>query len=164
LDSEELQQNQGSIVVRPGSASDLERHAIFIDGHPMFACYGLTPETLLASFQRSGESSRVLVAEVDGTPAGFVWLISHGAFARSGYIRLLVVAQEFTGAGVGDQLMDAAEAALLGEGDDVLLLVNAGNARARRFYERRGYHQVGELVDYVVFGQSECIYRKRSAR
>ncbi|MEX2542127.1 MAG: GNAT family N-acetyltransferase [Trueperaceae bacterium] len=149
------------IVIRACPPGESERYLLLATEYPMLAEYGATPTRLRSEIDRMPESaSLLLVADGDVGPAGFVWLMRHGAFARSGYIRLLVIAREYQAKGVGDLLMDAAEEELLGDDDDVLLLVTATNLRARRFYERRGYHQVGALEDYVVTGQTECIYRK----
>jgi ribosomal protein S18 acetylase RimI-like enzyme len=56
--------------------------------------------------------------------------------------------------------MDAAETDIFGHGPNVFLLVSAGNTRARRFYERRGYKRIGEIPDYIQRGTTEVLYRK----
>jgi ribosomal protein S18 acetylase RimI-like enzyme len=65
----------------------------------------------------------------------------------------LAVASESRGGGVGTALMDAVDAELDRRGvRDLQVAVMAGNARAQRFYERRGL-RVGEVLLYR-FGSS----------
>jgi ribosomal protein S18 acetylase RimI-like enzyme len=58
--------------------------------------------------------------------------------------------------------MDAAEGRFPGA-KHMFLCVSSFNGRARRFYERRGYSQVGEFPDYIVEGASEILMHKRLA-
>jgi ribosomal protein S18 acetylase RimI-like enzyme len=163
MDSGEPSGTKGNIRIAPIAERDFATYSELAAEHEMFAKYDLTPERLRENLASPAVTEhRVLIAEADGEPAGLVWLVKNGAFSRSGYIRLLVTASRHLGTGVGDRLMDAAEEELLVDNSDVLLLVNAANTRARRFYERRGYFEVGALLDYVVPGQAECIYRKLS--
>ncbi|MEX6508014.1 N-acetyltransferase family protein [Jiella sp. M17.18] len=112
---------------------------------------GHVPEALMRhrtweTFQRrSGERLEdVLVAEADGAVAGFVRL--HHDEAEQ-----VFVAPAFRGtSGVTGALMDAAEALLARRGvDNAFLVVNEANARARRFYEKRGWRFAAK-VDYPV--------------
>ena len=60
----------------------------------------------------------------------------------------LVVTRDHRSEGVGRALLDAAEAVVRDHGfDTVKVAVMSGNARAREFYEKRGY-SVGEYVLY----------------
>lgn len=76
--------------------------------------------------------ARLLVADVDGTPAGFVAVDP----ARR-HLDQLAVHPAHQGRGVADRLMDGAKA---WSPDGLVLDVNAANARARRFYARHGFH------------------------
>ena len=76
----------------------------------------------------------------------------------SGYIDdgrpLLVgvyVTPDFRGAsGVADALLAAVEHWALQHGDTLTLHVHADNARARRYYEKRGYVETGVTLPYVL--------------
>jgi ribosomal protein S18 acetylase RimI-like enzyme len=107
------------------------------------------------------DGADVYVALVDGTVVGFLWFVRRGAFARSGYVRLLGVGSGWQGRGVGTQLMDFAEDTLFAEDKDVFVLAFAPNEIAQRFYRHRGYEQVGELTKYSGPGVDELIFRKR---
>lgn len=86
-------------------------------------------DALLAS------GARVLVAEAGGAPAGFVSVDP----ARR-HLDQLAVHPDHQGSGIADGLMAGAKA-LSPEG--LTLDVNAGNGRARRFYARHGFAEVG---------------------
>jgi ribosomal protein S18 acetylase RimI-like enzyme len=103
---------------------------------------------------------RGLVAEDAGRIVGFVVFAVRGTFAHSGYVRSVAVAPDAQHQGVGGRLMDEAEAAILGSGPNVFLLVSSWNTGAQRFYERRGYRRIGELADYIRRGITEVVYRK----
>ena len=90
--------------------------------------------------------------------AGFLVLDMKGAFV--GYIQTVCVAPKFRNLGIGTQLIRFAEQRIFREAPNVFLCVSSFNLRARRLYERLGYHVVGELGDYLIGGQSEILLRK----
>ena len=148
--------------VRAADPRDLGALARLVDGHALFARYGTEPAALehaLAAGLVAGDV--VLAAEEDGRPQGLAWWSPRGAFARSPYLRLLVVAHDAAGRGTGTALMDAFEAAAFAAAADAFALVTIDNDAARRFYARRGYAEVGQLPDYVREGITEVVLRKR---
>jgi GNAT superfamily N-acetyltransferase len=81
------------------------------------------------------------VGVVDGDVAGFVMVVDDE-------IEQLYVAASHRGTGIADLLMEDAERQIAEAGHPVAwLAVVAGNARARRFYERRGWSDDG-LFDH----------------
>ena len=90
--------------------------------------------------------------------AGFTILVMQGAFV--GYIQSIAVRAEWRGRGLGTALMEFAERRILSETPNVFICASSFNPRARRLYERLGYHVVGELTDFVVRGHSEFLLRK----
>jgi putative acetyltransferase len=80
--------------------------------------------------------ARIVVAEVDGAPIGFVTVDP-----RTGYLDQIVVAPEHWGSGAALALLDEAKR-ISPAGLD--LLVNTDNARAIRFYEKHGFIYAGE--------------------
>jgi ribosomal-protein-alanine N-acetyltransferase len=103
-------------------------------------------------------SREVYIALQGGTLAGFIVLVTTGAFV--GYIQSIVVSPALRSRGIGSLLLDFAEEKILARGPNVFLCVSSFNPRARRLYERRGYVLVGELPDYMVRGHSEILLRK----
>jgi len=129
---------------------------------PLWTQYGITTleaarRAVEAMLARTGLG---FVAEDAGGVIGFVVYAVEGTFVHSGYVQSVAVAPGAQRRGVGGRLMEAAEAAILGRGPNVFLLVSAQNTGAQRFYERRGYRRVGEIPDYVRRGITECLYRK----
>jgi ribosomal protein S18 acetylase RimI-like enzyme len=164
------------MIIRPMTKADIPALADLIAGDPLWQRYGVTEVSAMQRLtQGLAEGATIAVADpltdsrqdVEGQPAGFVWYVERGAFARSGYIMLIGVQPELRGQGIGAALMAHAEAAMFSEvrgfahAADVFLLVSDFNLAAQRFYERLGYVRVGALADYVVPGVTELIYRKR---
>ncbi|MEO0653484.1 MAG: GNAT family N-acetyltransferase [Pseudomonadota bacterium] len=77
-------------------------------------------------------AATALVAEVDGTPAGFMTLDPD-----TGYIDLAFVAPEMAGHGVGRAIYDAVEEAARGAGCS--RLTTAASAVARPFFDAMGW-------------------------
>lgn len=140
------------IALRPASAADIDLLAAI---HEQAACaaYGhaFPPGTpfpratartdILGQLTRAG--SRALIAAIDGADAGFAIMgptADRGAAGATGEIHLLHVRPAYWGRGIGRPLLDAATAALVGDGHaGAILWVLVSNARARRFYEREGW-------------------------
>jgi len=93
----------------------------------------------------------LLVAELDGRPAGFTFLepaVDYFTGRADGHIGMVAVAETAEGNGVGAALMRAAEDWARRNGyPRIHLNVFAGNDRARRIYERTGYEI--ETIRYV---------------
>jgi ribosomal protein S18 acetylase RimI-like enzyme len=110
------------------------------------------------------ESASILIAaeaEAKAIPLGFLWLAMRGAFDASGYIRLIGVMPGQRSKGIGQKLLTAAEDLVRPAARDMFLLCSDFNVEAQHFYERNGYTQVGALLDYILMGVAELIYRKR---
>jgi ribosomal protein S18 acetylase RimI-like enzyme len=98
-----------------------------------------------ASFRRRtpGRIGDTSVAEVDGEIAGFVMLLDDE-------VEQVYVSSRHRGAGVADALMADADARLRAAGHArAWLAVVAGNARARRFYERHGWTDDGPFEHHA---------------
>jgi len=149
-------------AIRPAQPDELQALAQLIDDHALFARYRMTPEKLTSALQAAcAEGDQVLSAWQGKRPLGFAWWQALGAFARSPYLRLLVVSASSTGKGVGAALLQALEAAAFAHANDLFLLVTHDNQGAQRLYERHGFERVGVLKDYVMVGIDEVLMRKR---
>jgi GNAT superfamily N-acetyltransferase len=137
-----------SLTLRPArpddapAVADIWRRG-WHDGH-----LGHVPDALVAirtdeSFdtraaQRVGDT---VVATVDGGVAGFIMVVGDE-------VEQVYVAAEHRGGGVAAALLTEAERLVAANGHDrAWLAVAVGNARARRFYEKRGWADEG-LFDY----------------
>ena len=151
------------ISILPMRAQHIDVCARLMVALPLWGeSYGIDYHAARARFESGvADAADVYVALVEDAVVGFVWFAQRGAFARSGYIRLLGVRADWQGRGVGTQLMDFAEEMLFAEDKDIFLLAFAPNEGAQRFYRRRGYEQVGALTEYSGPGIDEFIFRKR---
>jgi ribosomal protein S18 acetylase RimI-like enzyme len=83
------------------------------------------------------------VAVVDGTVAGFVVIVGDG-------VEQVYVSAAHRGTGVAAELMREAERQVKANGHAKgWLAVAAGNARARAFYQRAGWHDEGSF-EYIA--------------
>ena len=150
-----------AVVVRPFHANDAAACGAIVGATPLWQRIGLGAErtaTLLAAAAERGET--VLVVD-DGGVSGFAWIDAHGAFGRSAYLRMIAVEPARRSSGLGARLMDAFETVALTEDGNAFLMVSESNADARRFYERRGYVEVGRVPGYVQPDVVELVLRKR---
>lgn len=121
--------------------------------------------TIAAQEADPGQDVRVWVVERDGLVAGFV------ATGRSrdddtepgtGEVRAIYVAPEAWSTGLGSALLRAAATDLHSRGYAPLVLwVLQANRRARRFYERAGWHAdgAGRPIDFDGVPVQEIRYR-----
>jgi ribosomal protein S18 acetylase RimI-like enzyme len=140
------------VRLRPSTVDDVARvaaiwHQGWRDGH-----LGHVPEALLAvrtedSFtERAGHQvAATTVATVDGAVAGFVMVVGDE-------VEQVYVDAAHRGSGVAAALLVEGERQVAANGyTSAWLAVVAGNARARRFYERQGWVDEGSF-DYRPSG------------
>jgi GNAT superfamily N-acetyltransferase len=110
------------------------------------------------------------VAESNGEPVGQITILPAARAPRPvddsalAHVSNLFVRRDFWGAGLARELQ---RAAVEGAGEhgftELRLFVAAGQARARRFYEREGWSPAGDEFDDPIPGLTmiECRYRVR---
>jgi GNAT superfamily N-acetyltransferase len=117
------------------------------DGHD-----GRVPEALVAARDPASFQTRAAqrvtdttVAETSGEVTSFVMVVSDE-------VEQIYVAGHHRGSGVAGLLLDEAERQIRAAGHaQAWLAVVPGNTRARRFYERHGWHDAGPF-DYAATG------------
>ena len=142
--------SRSDLELRPGQVADASEIAAiwwhgWRDGHLGYVPQALldvrTEETFLSrATQRAREAT---VAVVDGVVAGFVIVVADE-------VEQVYVSGAHRGHGVADALIASAEGRVRDAGHATAwLAVVAGNARARRFYERSGWIDEGPF-DYTA--------------
>ena len=148
------------IAVREGTAADRD---FVVDTARRLAAFGPPPwrsplevvagevRCLDDFFDGRLGNRTLLIAELDGRPAGFAFLepaVDYFTGQADGHVGMVAVVDSAEGRGVGAALMRAAEDWARRHGYPRLHLnVFAGNDRARRMYERLGYQP--ETLRYV---------------
>lgn len=122
------------------------------------ALEGLAPDLIEAIIRTSNHA--FIVAEINDHLVGFAQVglnTSHEllALADAAELKRLYVHERFTGAGLGTQLIREAEAFIASAQGPATVWLTAwvGNERARRFYARRGYADVGS-TPFVLQGET----------
>ncbi len=131
-------------ILRPATSVDAPEvariwHAGWRDGHLGSVPDALLPERDEASFIERAplRVADTTVLEVDGHVAGFIMIL--GDEADQVYLDA-----KHRGSGLASMLLAEAERQIAAAGHDTAwLAVVAGNARARKFYERSGWSDAG---------------------
>jgi GNAT superfamily N-acetyltransferase len=131
------------VALRPATSADAEAiadvwHEGWRDGHLGHVPKALEPHRSLEHFRERvpPRIPHTTVATLDGVVAGFVTV--HGD-----EVEQLFVARRARGTGLADALLRHAERVIAQRHEVAWLAVVAGNARARRFYERNGWSDAG---------------------
>ncbi len=134
------------VTLRPGTADDAATVAdIWHEGwhvaHPGNVPDGLTERRTLDAFHERAPKrvDDTTVAELDGEVVGFIMVVGDE-------VEQVYVGKGARGSGVAAVLLAEAERQVAAGGHDVAwLAVASGNARARAFYEKRGWTDAGDL-------------------
>lgn len=145
-------------TIRPATADDMAAvadlwHEGWHSGHAGHVPQGLTDLRTLAAFHertppRAGETTVAVtdVEDADGAVLGFVMVVDDE-------VEQVFVAPAWRGTGVAADLLAEAERQVAAAGhDEAWLAVVEGNARARRFYEKCGWVDTGDLPYEVTAG------------
>jgi [ribosomal protein S18]-alanine N-acetyltransferase len=100
------------------------------------------------------------VALRDGVRCGFVLVRPRGV-AGAPYVVSIAVDQASRSHGVGARLLDHVEATYRERSAHLFLCVSSFNGRARAFYDRHGYEEVGRFRDFIIPGADEVLLHKR---
>jgi len=154
---------ESPLSIVPLAERDVLPCATLMAASEPWTSYGITTEGAELLWRRAlSEDAAVSVARLETRTVGFAWYIAGGGFGLSGYLKLLGVAADARGHGVGSALLRHVEGLTLADGQrDLILLVSDFNQAAQHFYLKHGYSYEGKLPDYVVPGIAELLYRKR---
>jgi [ribosomal protein S18]-alanine N-acetyltransferase len=98
------------------------------------------------------------VAKVDDVVMGLAVIQLKGALV--GYIQTLLIAEEYRGHTLGNQLITFLENRIYEVSPNVFMCVSDFNTDAQRLYKRMGYEVIGEIKNYIAEGYSEILLRK----
>src|SRR4051794_32189780 len=130
--------------IRPATDADIATIAAIVaecDGEPAPSDHELGK----AREAVASPSRRTIIGELDGTAAGYASL--DFASPTIAELKRLFVQPEHWGIGLASALLEEAIATAFAAGyRSMRLFTPTGNVRARRFYEREGWHVAGTAV------------------
>lgn len=137
-----------SFAIRAARATDID--ALVAIENQAFETDRISRRSFRTLLER--DSATTLIAEAEGAAAGYAMVLFRSG---SGVARLYSLARlpGRQNAGVGAQLLDAAERVAYDRGRLLLRLeVSERNGRAIKLYEQAGYRQIGAEPDYYEDG------------
>ena len=153
-----------TLRVRRFWESDIPYCTDIVEKTALFEGYGLRgeriPRTLLGGLT-DPDSDLWTVVSRQGSERiqGFAWVTKRAGLGRSAYLRLICVAEEARGHGVGELLVHHIEKTIAAK-KGLLLVCTHTNAAAQAFYERLGYVKVGMIPEFAAKGHDEMVYWK----
>ena len=125
-------------------------------GEKYFSSPGSAENAIREGFRQGN----LYVALIGEECVGFTYIIPKGAFHGFPYLHIIAIKEEYRGRGIGKALLDYSERIALEMADKLFLVVADYNPDAKRFYERNGYQQVGEIPNLYRSGITEYLMAK----
>ena len=125
-------------------------------GEKYFSSPGSAENAILEGIHQGN----LYVALIGKECVGFTYIIPKGAFHGFPYLHIICIKEEYRGRGIGKALLDYSERIALEMADKFFLVVADYNPDAKRFYERNGYQQVGEIPNLYRSGITEYLMAK----
>ena len=125
-------------------------------GKEYFSLPGSAENAILEGIRQGN----LYVALIGEECVGFSYIIPKGAFHGFPYLHIITVKEEYRGRGVGKALLDYSEWIASKTADKLFLVVADFNPDAKRFYDRNGYQQVGEIPNLYRSGITEYLMAK----
>ena len=122
--------------------------------------YFSSPENAENAIFEGIRQGNLYVALIGEACIGFTYIIPKGAFHSFPYLHIITIKEEYRGRGIGKALLDYSERIALEMADKLFLVVADYNPDAKRFYERNGYRQVGEIPNLYRPGITEYLMAK----
>jgi [ribosomal protein S18]-alanine N-acetyltransferase len=98
------------------------------------------------------------VADQEGNVAGIA--VVRQKFLLGDYLELFAVADWAKGKGLGGRLLGHIESVVFARAKNLFACVSDFNEPARRFYQKRGYQEIGLLPNLLISGSAEMLLRK----
>ena len=125
-------------------------------GEKYFSSPGSAENAILEGIHQGN----LYVALIGEECVGFTYIIPKGAFHSFPYLHIIAVKEDYRDRGIGKALLDFSESIASKMADKLFLVVADYNPAAKRFYERNGYRQVGEIPNLYRPGITEYLMTK----
>jgi len=110
--------------------------------------------------QEGLEHGNLYIALDSDVCVGFMWYLPQGAFHSFPYLHLISIKEMYRGKGIGEKMIGFLEEIAFKNADKIFLVVADFNPDAKRFYEKIGYWQVGEIPNLYRKGITEYLMMK----
>jgi ribosomal protein S18 acetylase RimI-like enzyme len=124
----------------------------------------IAEEVLDGSLERPGEDYQTLVAEKDGTLAGYICFGQTPLTQSVWDIYWMAVSQDCRGQGIGSTMLKKAEEHIKNHAGSLILIETSSKPSyllTRRFYRKSGYKQVSRIKNYYAPGDHRITFEKR---
>jgi [ribosomal protein S18]-alanine N-acetyltransferase len=146
------------IVILPATIDERHWAARLLSTSEPWVSLGVTEEKTQLTLH--DPAFQVFIAHQKNKACG-VLIIDPRGVAGSPYIKSIAVSEKSRNLGIGASLINYAEESCKNGSRYIFLCVSAFNTKARSFYKKLGYTEVGELKDYLIDGASEILMSKR---
>ncbi len=109
------------------------------------------------------EQGTLYTALLNDICVGFLFYLPKGAFHSFPLLHLIAVKEEYRSKGIGKKLLDFLEETVFVNNSKIFFVVADFNPDAKRFYEKNGYLQVGEIPNLYRKGITEYLMMKEKA-
>ena len=108
------------------------------------------------------ETEKLFVALAkDDVCVGFMGYIHNGAFHSYPYLHIIAIKEKYRNQGIGHEMMEQFEEMVFQYTTKVFLVVADFNPKAKAFYQRLGYKEVGAIPDLYKEGVTEYLMMKK---
>jgi ribosomal protein S18 acetylase RimI-like enzyme len=146
------------LIILPATADERIWAARLLSESEPWTTLGISFEKCLQTCNDA--AYQLFIARLGNVPCGVIIIDPHGV-AGSPYIKSIVVSESYRDKRIGAALIHFAEALFKSSSRYIFLCVSSFNTRARSFYQKLGYTEIGELKDYIIDGASEMLMSKR---
>lgn len=119
-------------------------------------------EQIAQAFLQEGLTKGEVFVALDehGDCVGYIWFALGGAFYKFPYVLNIAIKKELRRRGIGKRLLSFFENKGFEKASKLFLLVSDFNVEAKKFYQDRGYKEVGLIPDLIREGVAEYIMMK----
>lgn len=106
------------------------------------------------------EQGNLYIVLTNNDCAGFMYYMPKGAFHSFPYLHIISIKEEYRGRGIGKKLIRFLEDMVFVKANKIFLVVADFNPDGKRFYEKIGYRQIGEIPSLYRKGITEYLMMK----
>ncbi|MBM4124238.1 MAG: GNAT family N-acetyltransferase [Nitrospira sp.] len=144
--------------IRPYRAEDREAITLMLADSDPWKTLGYTAQDWQGLLTMPLQGREGFVVETNGAAAGLALLRQR--FLLGDYLELLVIAPSAQGTGLGGFLLDHLERQVFARTNNLFVCVSDFNPKARQFYKRHGYEEIGPIPNLLIRGSAEILLRK----